>query len=634
MRKILLTLSVILAALALFFFCLTLALRYWFNPNALLVPLNNQLQQKTGLVLRLNGKLSWNVFPTAHISVKQLSLEAAAPKDTTNIGIQSLNIRLSLWPLITERKIIIDNVTLNGLNATLQANSFTALKTNSTLPANAPTSGTKRSATSSLGFAIKSITINDATIQGALETLRPGAILRLDHFAVKNLDASSGVKTIPVEMEASIIDQGNTLPLSLNSEIIFDATNHRFVTNDLQASINSLNIRGHLNAEKIKTDPQWQGQLTLEDKDAARTISLLTGTDNSPIKTLQGEFTLAANSKTINLSALNLKLNNDTITGSAIYDLKQHHLNSVFNADTLHWSTSNTSTAENKPVAQSDSATGKKQIVTATPSKNHNTTFSADSQLHIQRLMYNTLTLDNISAQLHYADKVITLNPVTVIVLQGLYQGKVTLGLDNAQQIGLEGTLTHLNLALLQQYLGAKPSITGLLDVKGTLNSQGQSQPERLANLNGDIAVMINQGSWTRLNMTNILSLLSLANGKKTFSSSNGFSSVSGNFAIQNGIATNPNLRLLSPLLSAKGNGTLNLVKQTLDYQVTLHPSPEVLQQVNSLSQWLKQDIPLTIQGPWSNPKIQLNQGTLIETKVQDQLDQTLKKVRGLIILR
>jgi AsmA protein len=256
-----------------------------------------------------------------------------------------------------------------------------------------------------------------------------------------------------------------------------------------------------------------------------------------------------------------------------------------------------------------------------------------DSQLHIQHLLYDTLAVDNISGQLHYADQSISLSPFTVTTLQGLYQGKVALSLDTTRKLSLEGTLSHLDLTLLQQYLGMKPSVTGLLDVKGSLSTQGQSQQQRLANLNGTISIALNKGSWAHLDMTNILGLLNLAGNKHTLSTGNGFSALTGDFTIRNGVANNPNLKLISPLLSAKGNGSLNLVTQTLDYQVMLRPDASVLEQVNGLSQWLKQDIPLTIHGPWADPKIQLNQGALIRTKVEDQLGNTLKRVRGLIIL-
>ncbi len=635
MRKIILTLSILLACLALFFLILTLILRHWLNPNTLIAPLSNQIQQKTGLALRINGKLSWHIFPTAHITLRQLSLQATAPQDATNARIQSLNIRLSLWPLITEKKLIVDNVTLDGLDLTLQKDSLQILKQNPTLPITATnatiTSISTDNTKKSIGFAIKSITLSNATLHGALENIRPGATLYLDSFTIKNLGSNSDVKTIPIEMTARIVDNGNTLPLSLSSDVAFDASKQSLSTDDLQARINTLDIQGHLSAEKISTALQWQGKLTLDDKNVADTLHLLTGSYNFPIKTLHSEFTLTANKQTIDVSALSLKFNDDTITGSATYNIKQHHLNSVLNADTIHWSAmSPSTTADNNTVQSSNVAPSSKAATPASP-KNRMSSLSVDSQLHIQHLLYDTLSLDNISGRLHYADQTITLDPITVTVLQGLYQGKIALTLDNTSKLMIAGTLSHLDLAALQQYLGNKPSITGLLNVKGTLSSQGQSKQQRLANLNGNIALIINQGSWTKLNMSNILGLLNLVSSTHTIPTSDGFSAISGDFAIHNGVANNPNLKLISPLLTAKGNGTLNLVAQTLDYDVMLRPDASILQQVNGLSQWLKDDIPVTIRGPWDNPKIELNQGALIKTKIDGSLNDTLKKVRGLI---
>jgi AsmA protein len=635
MRRIILTLSIIFACLVLFFFFLTLALRNWFNPNILIAPLSNQIQQKTGLVLRINGKLSWHIFPTARITVRQLSLQATAPQDATNARIQTLNISLSFWPLITEKKLIVNNVTLDGIDLTLQADSFQALKQNPTLPVTAAnktiistsTDNTKQS----IGFAIKNITINNAILHGALDNVRPGATFYLDSFSVKNLGSSSSVKTIPIAMEARIVDKGNTLPLSLKSDVIFDGRKQSLSTDNLQAHINTLDIQGHLSAQKISSDLQWQGKVTLDDKNVADTMHLLTGTSNLPIKTLHSTFDLTANKKTIDLSTLNLKLNDDTITGSATYDIKQNYVNSVLNADTVHWSTMNVSTptaTDNSTVQSSNTTTPSKATTPLTP-KNKRSSLSLNSQLHIQHLLYNNLSLDNISGQLHYAAQVLTLDPITVTVLQGFYHGKITLTTDNASKLTVAGTLSHLDLALLQQYLGAKLSVTGLLDAKGTLSSEGQSQKQRVASLNGNIALVINQGSWTKLNLNNVLGLLNLISSRHTLPTNNGFSSVSGDFAIHNGVANNPNLKLISPLLTAKGNGTVNLVAQTLDYNATLHLDSNVSQQISGSSQWSEQDIPITIKGPLDNPKIELDNTAVIKTKVEKSVHHVLKKVHA-----
>jgi AsmA protein len=258
--------------------------------------------------------------------------------------------------------------------------------------------------------------------------------------------------------------------------------------------------------------------------------------------------------------------------------------------------------------------------------------FSLDSQIHVQHLLYNNLSLDNIKGQLHYSKNTVTLDPLAVTVLQGLYQGKLIW--TKTHSIQIVGTLSHLNLALLQQTLGKKPSVTGLLDAKGSLSTEGQNQPQRLSHLNGQVFAVITQGSWTHLNVTNILSFLNAASNRQIVSDGNEFSSASGTFNIHNGITNNPDLKFTSALLTAKGSGSLDLIAHTLNYKIVLHPNAALLQQINALSQWIEQDIPLTVKGSWTNPKIKVQHGALLKKKVEEQLGDTLNTVRHLIIIR
>ncbi|MBY0378745.1 MAG: AsmA-like C-terminal region-containing protein, partial [Gammaproteobacteria bacterium] len=358
------------------------------------------------------------------------------------------------------------------------------------------------------------------------------------------------------------------------------------------------------------------------------TLRLLLNKDLPALKTLHSQFTLTGNLQKVNLSALTLKLNSQTVVGALQYNIKQNHIISVFNADTLYWPDANAPTNPNNDKAP----TLAKPVTldTLPPSNNKSGQFSVDSRIQIQHLLYNSLSLDNLSTQLHYDGHTVTLNPLVVTVLQGLYQGKV-LWTPEGNKLQIGGTLSHLNLDTLQNYLGQKPSVTGLLDSQGTLNSEGDNI---LANLNGALFVDIKEGTWTHLNMANILSFLNAAGSNRIASSGDTFSSANGHFIIRNGIANNPDLKLVSPLLSIKGKGALDLRGRQLNYNLMLRPNEVVLEQVKGLSQWLEKDIPVTVKGPWSNPKIQVDQAALITTKVQDQLDNTVKTVRKLILIR
>ena len=633
MRRVILVLSSVVAGFALLLVLALVALHYWFNPNMLITPLSAQLQQKTGLVLRIDGQLRWHIFPRTGIVVEQLSLQPTTVNpQATNIKLNALRVDLRLWPLITQRKVIINEIDLDGLDLTLAQK--TLKKTATLPPATIPAVLTtvmhqNTSSNKNIHFDIKNIRVTNTTLHGVLEQSMPGAIVYIDNFAAKNLNWENPSKTVPIDLAARIDHQGISDTLSLHSEFNLDKVKQTLKVTHLQASINTLQIQGDLNATQINTAPQYQGQFTLDDSNLANTLHLLLNKDFPALKTLHSKFALTGNLQKIDLSALTLKLNAQSIVGALQYDIKQKHITSAFNAGTLYWPDANAPKEQDSE--QQASTLAKPILLSAAPSaSNTSGQFSLDSQIQIQHFIYNTLSLDNIRTQLHYDGHTVTLNPFVVTVLQGLYQGKI-LWTPEGNKLQVGGTLSHLDLAALQHYLGQQPSLTGLLDTQGTLNSEGT---DMLANLNGNLFVDIKQGTWTHLNMTNILSFLNATGSKRISASGDTFSSANGHFNIHNGIADNPDLQLISPLLSIKGKGLVDLRRNALNYNLMLRPNEIVLEQVRGLSQWLKKDIPITVTGSLNDPTIKVDQAALITTQVQDQLDDTVKRVRKLILIR
>ncbi len=164
---------------------------------------------------------------------------------------------------------------------------------------------------------------------------------------------------------------------------------------------------------------------------------------------------------------------------------------------------------------------------------------------------------------------------------------------------------------LLSQLAGYERLIAAgdmTIDVVGS----GGSMDAIMNSLNGTGSFRIGAGELLGLDLVGMLRNLDasyVGAGAKTI-----FEEISGTFRIKDGVLINNNLSLLSPLLSATGEGKIGLGGQTLDYLLT----PKLLTgEGKGLS------VPLRISGTWASPKFQLD----IDALAGDRLDEEKAKI-------
>ncbi|RTR37955.1 AsmA family protein [Shewanella canadensis] len=116
------------------------------------------------------------------------------------------------------------------------------------------------------------------------------------------------------------------------------------------------------------------------------------------------------------------------------------------------------------------------------------------------------------------------------------------------------------------------------------------------------------------------------------------FTSLTGSFSLVNGVASNPDLLMASPLIRLSGAGTANIVTEALDYSLTTSVVGSLEGQGGGEREALHGvEIPFAISGTFSEPKFALDTAALFDAKlkqeaekVQDKLkDSLLKKLGG-----
>jgi AsmA protein len=146
--------------------------------------------------------------------------------------------------------------------------------------------------------------------------------------------------------------------------------------------------------------------------------------------------------------------------------------------------------------------------------------------------------------------------------------------------------------------------LSGLGDA--TLNVRGPvGTPETMKRgLNGDGKILFRDGALKGVNFAAMVREAKgfLAGGAKPVANENNqtdFTELSGSYTIVNGVVTNKDLKMLSPLLRVTGAGTVSLPQQSVDYRVQANLVADLAGQGGALD---KSGIvlPILINGPFS----------------------------------
>lgn len=186
-----------------------------------------------------------------------------------------------------------------------------------------------------------------------------------------------------------------------------------------------------------------------------------------------------------------------------------------------------------------------------------------------------------------------------------LYQGagKGRLAVDGSQPgIGLDASFVLKNLA-------AEPFLTDAADftrLSGTGNfdiavtSRGKSQRALVSALDGKGAVSFTDGAIKGINLAEMVRNVGSAFTGTGGSQKTDFAELGGTFTINDGIVTNKDLALKSPLLRVEGAGTVEMPPRTVHYRV----EPKAVASLQG--QGGKGDlggvmVPVIVEGPWDN---------------------------------
>lgn len=256
--------------------------------------------------------------------------------------------------------------------------------------------------------------------------------------------------------------------------------------------------------------------------------------------------------------------------------------------------------------------------------------FDADIKLQSAGVLLYDITLGE--TQWHVTNKQAKLKAQLkkFSAYDGTGQGSIDL---NAQQtpykLQSNVSFTAINAqGLLQDALGVD-QLLGKGNVSWQLSSKGNSQADLISNLQGQASTRLTDGAVRGANIAAMVkSVQEALSGNlqgvdfdKDFQKAEqtDFSEFSATFAATNGVISNKDLSLQSPLLRLTGSGSIDLPQQRLDLLL----QPKLVASIEGQgSKKAKKglNIPVRIDGPWSNIKVRPDVSKAAKKNVKDKI--------------
>ena len=241
---------------------------------------------------------------------------------------------------------------------------------------------------------------------------------------------------------------------------------------------------------------------------------------------------------------------------------------------------------------------------------------NADFTLAVGAIQYRKIQIGKGTVALLLKEGRLTATLAELALYGGAGQGRLVLdggGATPAVDATMRLTGVQIEPLLTDAAEFSRLSGTGATELQ--VSGRGKSQKAIVEALNGKGAIEFRDGAIAGVNLAemvrNIGSAFTQRGAQKT-----DFSEVTATYVIQNGVLTNRDLQMKSPLLRIEGAGTANLGQRTLDYRVT----PKAVASLKG--QGGREDlagvmVPVVIQGPWDNLSFRPD----LESLVKQQLD-------------
>ena len=266
----------------------------------------------------------------------------------------------------------------------------------------------------------------------------------------------------------------------------------------------------------------------------------------------------------------------------------------------------------------------------------------ANGKLRIGSLKMSNLKASNVRLDFKANGGRVEVSPLSANLYQGAMNGAVSVNAAEAvPSFAIKQNLSGIAIGPLLKDLANKDTLEGNGTVNLDVTTRGATVAALKRGLNGGASVNLRDGSVKGIDVAgtirNAKAKLGSLKGQQTQAADKNqktdFSELSGTFAIRNGVASNNDLAMKSPLLRVAGAGDINIGEDFINYTVKATLAGTLKGQDGREASDLKGiTVPVRATGPLAAPSFGLDYNALLTDTVKQQAEEKIKgKLEGLL---
>ncbi len=258
--------------------------------------------------------------------------------------------------------------------------------------------------------------------------------------------------------------------------------------------------------------------------------------------------------------------------------------------------------------------------------------------LEIGTLVTQGLTVNKVILKTGADKGLINLDPISMDLYDGNYVGAATINVQGKQPVySVKQKLSSFQVGQFLQDLNGEDPVSGNASFIMDITTRGEWLSKLKSNLYGDLSMLVKDGALKGFNLRHKIDSAKARLRRKDKpvleQRQTDFSALSFSGVIKGGVFSSDNLDMQAPLLRVGGKGSVDIVKETVDYLVNAKVvTTSKGQQGGSADELSGVSIPVAITGSWIAPKIDVQLDEMLKAKLaakKEQIRRSLAKQKA-----
>ena len=627
----------LVGAIVAIFVIAAVALFVFFDPNDFREDIAEAVAESTGRELAIEGDVSISLFPWLAVEIGKSELgNAPGFGDEPFAEFESAKMGVQLLPLLLRREVAVGTITVESLAVNLEenrqgANNWDDLSSAEPDEASAESTGEAIEATiDAAGIRFTNATIRYESADSAYSLtgadLSVGAItgeggaLNIDGISLAGV--LEGVVSTPGEFR---IETAGIDVQTAEQVVTMRPVEMAVLGLDISADVQPFSYAGDVEpVAAIKVDAfSPRSLMHLFDVEQVETA------DPSALSSLLIDATAAVKATSIELSDVNIKLDDTTFKGTLAVPLTESGAYRMdLKADRIDLG------RYMEPATDAPEAEDADTVPVEIPSELIRP-LKARGNLTLDAATFGEIEFTNVKLGLNIGGGRLRLHPVSADLFGGSYNGDVRIDATGAAPtLSVDEKIEGVNLANLAAAMFEQENVTGTIGGVFKLSGRGEDMAAIQRGLSGNMSIELLDGTYEG---TDIWYELRRARAKlkneeppePELPARTKFSSVTATGVVRDGVMQNDDFFAELPFMQLRGRGSVDLAAATIDYGLTARvlERPESLSGVTQeeLDDFTEAEIPLKITGSLESPSVLPDFEKLIRDKVEEEIEDQIK---------